>query len=73
MTTSCSKNSVDEFMSIVSDGKLDSLYSEMKFDIMHCYNVTPESIVVYDTSTMDNPSVGLFVAAVSPSLSSKIQ
>ena len=150
MTTSCTKDSVDEFMSIIGEVEPDGLSTGMKLDEEHCYNVTPlsvatqtdikifkfsdscvslalidgevysicesfgglgfvdavpwdydgdgnpdlliasswgsglhrsiisvfntttkESIVVYDTSTTDNPSVDLFVAAVSPSFSSK--
>ena len=40
--------------------------------IISVFNTTTkESIVVYDTSTTDNPSVDLFVAAASPSFSSK--
>ena len=150
MTTLCTKDSVDEFMSIIGEVELGGLSSGMKLDEEHCYNVTPisvaeqtdikifkfsdscvslalidgkvysiceslggygfvnavpwdydedgnldllvasswgsglhrsiisvfntttkESLVVYDTSTTDNPSVDLFVAAVSPSFSSK--
>ena len=150
MTTSCTKDSVDEFMSIIGEVELDGLSTGMKLDEEHCYNVTPlsvatqtdikifkfsdscvslalidgevysicesfggygfvnavpwdydedgnldllvasswgsglhrsiisvfntttkESIVVYDTSTTDNPSVDLFVATASPSFSSK--
>ena len=150
MTTSCTKDSVDEFMSIIGEVELGGLSTGMKLDEEHCYNVTPlsvatqtdikifkfsdscfslalidgevysicesfggygfvnavpwdydedgnldllvasswgsglhrsiisvfntttkESIVIYDTSTTDNPSVDLFVAAASPSFSSK--
>ena len=150
MTTSCSKDSVDEFMDIIGGAELGGLSAGMKLDEEHCYNVTPlsvatqtnikifkfsdscvslalidgevysicesfggygfvnavpwdydedgnldllvasswgsglhrsiisvfntttkESIVVYDTSTTDNPSVDLFVATASPSFSSK--
>lgn len=150
MTTSCTKDSVDEFMSIIGDVELGGLSTGMKLDEEHCYNVTPlsvatqtdikifkfsdscvslalidgevysicesfggygfvnaepwdydedgnldllvasswgsglhrsiisvfntqtkESVVIYDTSTTDNPSVDLFVATVSPSFSSK--
>ena len=150
MTTSCTKDSVNEFMSIIGDVEPDGLYTGMKLDEEHCYNVTPlsvatqtdikifkfsdscvslalidgevysicesfggfgfvnavpwdydgdgnldlliasswgsglhrsiisvfntttkESIVVYDTSTTDNPSVDLFVTTASPSFSSK--
>ena len=149
MTTSCTKDSVDEFMSIIGDVELDGLSTGMTLDKEHCYNVTPlsvatqtdieifkfsdscvslalidgevysicesfggygfvnavpwdydedgnldllvasswgsglhrsiisvfntttkESIVVYDTSTTDNPSIDLFVATASPALSS---
>lgn len=150
MTTPCTKDSVDEFMSIIGEVELGGLSTGMKLDKEHCYNVTPlsvatqtdikifkfsdscvtlalidgevysicesfgghgfvnavpwdydddgnldllvasswgsglhrsiisvfntttkESIVVYDTATTDNPSVDLFVATVSLSLSSK--
>lgn len=150
MTTSCTKDSVDEFMSIIGKVELSGLSTGMKLDEEHCYNVTPisvatqtdikifkfsdscvslalidgevysicesfggfgfvnavpwdydedgnldllvasswgsglhrsiisifntitkESIVVYDTSNTDNPSVDLFVAAASPAFSSK--
>lgn len=150
MTTSCTKDSVDEFMSILGEAELSGLSAGMTLDKEHCYNVTPlsvaeqtdikifkfsdsclslafidgevysicesfggygfvnaapwdydedgnldllvasswgsglhrsiisvfntttkESIVVYDTSTTDNPSIDLFVATASPSLSSK--
>ncbi len=152
MTTSCSKDSADEFMSIIGEVELGGLSTGMNLDEEHCYNVTPlsvasqtdikifkfsdscvslalidgavysicesfggfgfvnavpwdydgdgnldllvasswgsglhrsiisafntktkESIVVYDTSTTDNPSADLFVGAVSPSLSFKDQ
>ena len=150
VTTSCTKDFVDEFMSIIGDVELGGLSIGMTLDKEHCFNVTPlsvasqtdikifkfsdscvslalidgevysicdsfggfgfvnavpwdydedgnpdllvasswgsglhrsiisvfntktkESIVVYDTSNTDNPSVDLVVAAVSPSLSSK--
>ena len=150
VTTSCTKDSVDEFMSIIGDVELGGLSIGMTLDKEHCFNVTPlsvasqtdikifkfsdsyvslalidgevysicesfggygfvnavpwdydedgnldllvasswgsglhrsvisvfntttkESIVVYDTSNTDNPSVDLFVETVSPSLSSK--
>ncbi len=150
MNVSCTKDSVDEFMSIIGEMELDGLSSGLKLDEKHCYNVTPlsvadqtdirifkfsdscasfalidgevysvceffggfgfvnavpwdydedgnldlliasswgsglqhsiisvfntttkESIVVYDTSNTDNPSVDLFVATTVPSLSSK--
>ncbi len=150
ITTSCSKDFVDEFMDIIGEVELGGLSAGMKLDEEHCYNVTPlsvatqtdikifkfsdscvslalidgevysicesfggfgfvnavpwdydgdgnldlliasswgsglhrsiisvfntttkESIVVYDTSTTDNPSVDLFVATASPSFSSK--
>ena len=149
MTTSCTKDSVDEFMSIIGEVELGGLSAGMKLDEEHCYNVTPlsvatqtdikifkfsdfcvslalidgevysicesfggfgfvdavpwdydgdgnldlliasswgsglhrsiisvfntttkESLIVYDTSTTDNPSVDLFVATASPSFSS---
>lgn len=150
MTTLCTKDSVDEFMSIIGEVELGGLSTGMKLDEEHCYNVTPlsvatqtdikifkfsdscvslalidgevysiceslggygfvnavpwdydedgnldllvasswgsglhrsiisvfnittkESIVVYDTSNTDNPSVDLFVATASLSFSSK--
>ena len=150
MTTSCTKEFVNEFMTIIGEVELGGLSTGMKLDEEHCYNVTPlsiatqtdvkifkfsdscvslalidgevysicesfggfgfvnavpwdydgdgnldllvasswgsglhrsiislfntetkESIVVYDTSTTENPSLDLFVAAVSPSHSSK--
>lgn len=150
MLTSCTKDHVDEFMSILGEAELGGLYGGMRLDGEKCYNVTPlsvakqmdikifkfsdscltlalingeiysiceffggygfvnavpwdydedgkldlliasswgsglhrsiisvfntttkESIVVHDTSTTDDPSVDLFVAAVSPSFSSK--
>ncbi len=150
MTTSCTKDSVDAFMSLLSEAELDGLSYGLELDEKNCFNVTPpsvatttdikifkfsdscvslalidgkvysicesfggfgfvnavpwdydedgnldlliasswgsglhrsiisifntttkESIVVYDTSNTDNPSVDLFVAAASPSFSSK--
>lgn len=151
MSTSCTKDSVDEFMSLLGEIELGgSLSAGMKLDEEHCYNVTPfsvaaqtdiqifkfsdscvslalidgqiysicdsfggfgfvdavpwdydengnpdllvasswgsglhrsiisvfntdtkESIVVYDTSTTDNPCVDLFVTMASPAFSSK--
>ena len=150
MTTSCTKDSVDEFMSIIDEVEIGGLSAGMKLDEEYCYNVTPrsvatqtdikifkfsdscislalidgevysicesfggygfvnalpwdydedgnldllvasswgsglhrsiisvfntttkESIIIYDTSTTDHPSVDLFVAAASPSFSSK--
>ena len=59
------------------DGNLDLLVSSswgsgLHRSIISIFNTqTKESIVVYDTSTTDNPSVDLFVASVSPSFSSK--
>ncbi|MGM9602345.1 MAG: M56 family metallopeptidase [Faecousia sp.] len=150
MASSCSKDSVDELISIIGEVELGGLSTGMKLDEEHCYNVTPpsvaaqtnikifkfsgscvslalidgevysicesfgghgfvnavpwdydedgnmdllvasswgsglhrsiisvfntrtkESIVVFDTSYTDNPSVDLFVSTVSPSFSSK--
>lgn len=150
MSTSCTKDSVEEFISIIGELELGGLSTGMKLDEAHCYNVTPlsvatqtdikifkfsdscislalidgkaypicesfggygfvnaepwdydedgnldllvasswgsgmhrsiisvfntktkESIVVYDTSTTDDPSVDLIVAAALPSFSSK--
>ena len=149
ITTSCSKDSVDEFMDIIGEVELGGLSAGMTLDKEHCYDVTPlsvatqtdikifkfsdscislalidgevysicesfggygfvnavpwdydedgnldllvasswgsglhrsiisvfntttkESLIVYDTSTTDNPSVDLFVATASPSFSS---
>ena len=59
------------------DGNLDLLVasswgSGLHRSIISVFNtITKESIVVYDTSITDNPSVDLFVAAASPSFSSK--
>ena len=44
ITTSCSKELVDEFMSIISETELDGLSAGMKLDAEHCYNVTPLSV-----------------------------
>lgn len=150
MSTSCSKDGVEELLSIIGGTELGGLSTGMKFDEEHCYNVTPlsvasatdiriikfsdsclslalidnevyeictsfggygfvnavpwdydedgnldlliasswgsglhrseisvfntktkESIVIYDSSTTDDPSTDLFVAASSPSFSSK--
>jgi len=150
MTISCTKDSVDEFMSIIGEVELGGLSTGMTLDKEHCYNVTPlsvaeqtdikifkfsdscislvlmdgevysicesfggygfvnavpwdydedgnldllvasswgsglrrsiisvfntttkESLVIYDTSTTDNPSVDLFVATALPAFSSK--
>ena len=59
------------------DGNLDLLIasswgSGLHRSIISVFNTTTkESIVVYDTSNTDNPTVDLFVAAASPSFSSK--
>lgn len=59
------------------DGNLDLLVasswgSGLHRSIISVFNTTTkESIAVYDTSDTDNPSADLFVAAVSPSFSSK--
>ena len=44
MTTSCTKDSVDEFMSIIGEVELGGLSTGMKLDEEHCYNVTPLSV-----------------------------
>ena len=44
MTTSCTKDSVDEFMSIIGEVELGGLSAGMKLDEEHCYNVTPLSV-----------------------------
>ncbi len=44
MTTSCSKDYVDEFMTIIGEAELHGLSTEMKLDKEHCYNVTPQSV-----------------------------
>lgn len=60
-----------------ADGNHDLLVassygSGLHRSIISVFNTqTKESTIIYDTSTTDNPSVDLFVAAVSPSLSSK--
>lgn len=59
------------------DGNLDLLVasswgSGLHRSIISVFNTaTKESVVVYDTSSTDNPSVDLFVATASPSFSSK--
>ena len=59
------------------DGNLDLLVASSWGSGLHRSTIsvfnttTKESIAVYDTSDTDNPSVDLFVAAVSPSFSSK--
>ena len=58
------------------DGNLDLLIasswgSGLHRSMISVFNTTTkESIVIYDTSTTDNPSVDLFVATASPSFSS---
>ncbi|MBO4971450.1 MAG: hypothetical protein J6D45_01410 [Clostridia bacterium] len=60
-----------------NDGNKDLLVasswgSGLHRSIISIFNsVTKESTVIYDTSTTDNPQINLFVAAVSPSFSSK--
>lgn len=44
MKTPCRKDSVDEFMDIIGEVELGGLYSGMKLEKEHCYNVTPESV-----------------------------
>lgn len=44
MTASCTKDSVDEFMTFIGESELGGLSSEMKLDKEHCYNVTPLSV-----------------------------
>ncbi len=44
MTTPCTKDSVDEFMSIIGEVELGGLSTGMKLDAEHCYNVTPLSV-----------------------------
>ena len=44
MTTSCTKDSVDEFMDIIGEVELGGLSAGMKLDEEHCYNVTPLSV-----------------------------
>lgn len=41
MSTPCSKDFVDDFMSVIDEVELGGLYSGMKLDKEHCYNVTP--------------------------------
>lgn len=42
--TSCSKDGVEEFMSIIGEAELGGLSDGMKLDEEHCYNVTPLSV-----------------------------
>ncbi len=44
MEASCSKDSVDEFMRILSEGESDGLSYEAKYNQEHCFNVTPASV-----------------------------
>lgn len=44
MSTSCSKDGVEEFMSIIGEVELGFLSTGMKLDEEHCYNVTPLSV-----------------------------
>lgn len=44
MTTSCSKDSVDELMSIIGEVELGGLSAGMKLDEENCYNITPPSV-----------------------------
>ena len=59
------------------DGNLDLLIASSWGSGLHRSEIsvfntkTKESIVVYDTSTTDDPSVDLFIAAGSPSISSE--
>lgn len=59
------------------DGHLDLLIASSWGSGMHRSQIsvfdtrTKESILIYDTSTTDNPSVDLFVGRASPSFSSK--
>lgn len=44
MASSCTKDSVDEFLAIAGKIEGDSLLSGVSFDKEHCYNVTPPAI-----------------------------
>ena len=44
VTTSCTKDFVDEFMSIIGDVELGGLSIGMTLDKEHCFNVTPLSV-----------------------------
>lgn len=44
MSTSCSKDGVGEFMSMIGEVELGGLSAGMKLDEEHCYNVTPLSV-----------------------------
>ena len=44
VTTSCTKDFVDEFMSIIGDVELGGLSVGMTLDKEHCFNVTPLSV-----------------------------
>ncbi|MBE5815434.1 MAG: hypothetical protein E7320_09575 [Clostridiales bacterium] len=44
ITTPCTKDSVDELMSMIGEVELGGLSAGMKLDTEHCYNVTPISV-----------------------------
>jgi len=44
MTTSCTKESVDELIAIIGEVELGGLSTGMKLDKEQCYNVTPRSV-----------------------------
>ncbi len=44
MTTSCTKDSVDEFMSIIGNMEFGGLLAGVKFKEKNCYNVTPSAV-----------------------------
>ena len=44
LSTNASKNSVDEFLTLLGDIEPDGIISGYRFDAEHCYNVTPEQV-----------------------------
>lgn len=44
LATTCTQDSVDEFMEILGEVELVGLLSGMKLDRAHCYNVTPPAV-----------------------------
>lgn len=44
MTTSCSKDYVDEFIDIIGEVELEGLLTGLTLDKEHCFNVTPEAV-----------------------------
>ena len=44
LSTNASKDSVDEFLTLLGDIEPDGIISGYRFDAEHCYNVTPEQV-----------------------------